>query len=159
MGKQFPALYPSGRYYPMLNEDIQYVGEKPLKALDVEVFPDTKRTSFEYYDDDGKTYDFEKDVYFLQTLSVQRADKTVIFETAAPAGSFKPELEYYTVKIHGPVATNVDINRVKLKQVANLAAMTGEGWYSGVDAARGDIPVTYIRIKAQTKQSVTLTAQ
>ncbi|UXN62843.1 DUF5110 domain-containing protein [Phyllobacterium zundukense] len=142
-----------------MHEEVQYVGEKPLKELDVEVFPDTKRTSFEYYDDDGKTYDYEKGAYFLQTLSVQRTGNTVLFEAAVPEGVFKPELEYYTVKIHGPAATSVDMNGVNLDQVANLVALTGEGWFSGNDAAHGNIPVTYVRIKAQAKQSVTLTTQ
>ncbi|WP_245425126.1 TIM-barrel domain-containing protein [Phyllobacterium brassicacearum] len=155
----FPLFIRQGAIIPMMHEDVQYVGQKPLKELDVEVFPDTKRTSFEYYDDDGKTYDYEKGVYFLQKLSVQRTGKTVLFEVAAPEGSFKPELEYYTVKIHGPIATSVELNGVKVGQVANLAALTGEGWIAGKDPAHGNIDVTYVRIKAQAKQSVTLTTQ
>lgn len=154
-----PLFIRQGAIIPMMHEDVQYVGEKPLKELDVEVFPDTKRTSFEYYDDDGKTYDYEKGVYFLQNLSVQRTSKTVLFETAAPEGSFEPKLEYYTVKIHGDVATNVELNGAKLNQVANLVALTSEGWYSGPDEAHGKIPVTYVRIKAKEKQSVTLITQ
>ncbi|MBZ9600299.1 TIM-barrel domain-containing protein [Phyllobacterium chamaecytisi] len=155
----FPLFIRQGAIIPMMHEDVQYVGEKPLKELDVEVFPDTKRTSFEYYDDDGKTYDYEKGVYFLQNLSVQRTGKTVLFETATPEGSFTPELEYYTVKIHGPVATSAELNGAKLDQVANQAALTGEGWYSGLDEAHGNIPVTYVRLNARKQQSVTLTTQ
>ncbi len=157
----FPLFIRQGAIIPMMHEDVQYVGEKLLKELDVEVFPDTKRTSFEYYDDDGKTYDYEKGVYFLQNLSVQRTGKTVLFETAAPEGGFKPELEYYTVKIHGPFATSVESNGAKLKQVPNLTDLNtaGEGWYSGKDADHGNIDVTYVRIRAQEEQSVKLTTQ
>jgi len=158
-----PLFFRAGAIVPMMREDVQYVGEKPLKELDVEVFPDTRRTSFDYYDDDGKTYDYEKNVYFLQTLSVQRTGNSVQFETAAPdaAGSFKPELEYYTVKIHGPVSTSVKVNSTAMTQTANVSTLTGtsEGWATGLDPLHGNIPVTYVRIKAQLKQSVTLTAQ
>ena len=115
----FPLFIRQGAIIPMMHEDVQYVGQLPLKELDVEVFPDTKRTSFEYYDDDGKSYDYETGEYFLQELSVQRTDKTVLFETAAPEGSFTPDLQHYIVKIHGPYATNVEVNGAKLNQVAN----------------------------------------
>lgn len=50
------------------------VRQTPLKQLDVEVYPDTKLTSFKYYNNDGKTYDYEKSVYFSQLFSAKRSD-------------------------------------------------------------------------------------
>jgi alpha-glucosidase (family GH31 glycosyl hydrolase) len=161
----FPLFIRQGAIIPMMHEDVQYVGQKPLKELDVEVFPDTKRTSFEYYDDDGKTYDYEKGAYFLQNLSVERKDKVVTFETAVPdpAGSFKPELEYYTVKVYPgtDAAKAVSINGQPTASVANLTSLTGgtEGWMPGSDSNRNGIRVIYIRLKAQVAQKVEITLQ
>ena len=35
----FPLFFRPGAIVPMLREDVQYVGEKPLTELNIEVFP------------------------------------------------------------------------------------------------------------------------
>ena len=128
------------------------------------MFPDTKLTSFEYYDDDGETYDYETGSYFLQTLSVERKAKVITFKTATPdlAGTFVPALEYYTVKIHpGPdaVAMTLSIDGQEKRPAANDRSLKDdyEGWISGHDPDRGNIPVIYVRLKAQVARKVEIT--
>ncbi|MFC5436855.1 TIM-barrel domain-containing protein [Rhodanobacter umsongensis] len=135
---------------------MDYVGEHPVAQLDVDVFPASHRTQFDYYDDDGETYDYEHGAYFSQTLAVQRHDDTVQFETGAVAGSYKPALQFYLLKIHGDAAAAVTGNGKAMPSFAGLDALQrshGEGWASGRD--RFGV-VTWVRIAAATRQIVVL---
>jgi alpha-glucosidase len=166
--RNFPLFIRQGAIIPMMSDAdanpasqtyVTSVGRWHPTELDVAVYPDTKRTSFDYYDDDGTTYDYEKGVYFLQNLSVQRKSNEVTFETAVPEGTFKPALKYYTLRIYGQNATTVSVNGERLNRGTNSAELTGEtvGWVNEIDTARNNLQVTYVRIKAQEKQSVVLT--
>lgn len=163
----YPVFFRAGAIVPMLPSDgIRYVGDPlySMRELNVEVFPDTKLTSFDYYDDDGQTYDYETGEYFLQKLSVQRVGKVVTFETAEPESKkFDPELQYYMVKIHpgNNSATEVSINGSPVQAVANQTSLssTTEGWFAGTDSDRGNIPCIYVRLKAKQAQKVEITLQ
>jgi alpha-glucosidase len=136
---------------------MDYVGEKPLTQLEVDVFPADARTQFDYYDDDGNTYDYEKGAYFAQSLSVQRQGHTVRFGTGAVSGSFKPALKSYLLKIHGGAAATVSSGSIALPAFDSVDALRrgqGEGWASGHDRYGA---VTYVRVKAATVRDVALT--
>ena len=138
---------------------MDYVDQKPVTTLDVDVFPDTRRTRFDYYDDDGNTYAYEHGAYFLQPLAVQRAGGTVTFETGAVEGTYKPALRFYLLKIHGHHAVAVDADGQPLQPFADPEALqhaSGEGWATGHDRY-GD--VTWIRIAAAQQRKLTLALQ
>ncbi|TPG07335.1 glycoside hydrolase family 31 protein [Rhodanobacter glycinis] len=138
---------------------MDHVGEHPVTQLDVEVFPAGMRTQFDYYDDDGATYDYEHGAYFSQSLAVQRHGDTVQFETGAVTGSFKPALQFYLLKIHGSATGTVSGNGKAMPNFADLDALQrhhGDGWASGHD--RFDA-VTWVRIAAATRQIVVLSPE
>jgi alpha-glucosidase len=129
-----------------------YVGEQPLVQLDVDVFPAAQRSTFDYYDDDGSSYDYEHGAYFLQPLSAQRRGNAIQLELGAASGSFKPALRFYLLKIHGAAAASVG----QLKAFADPAALQrsgGEGWARGHDRY-GD--VTYVRVAAARAAQITI---
>jgi len=136
---------------------MDYVGARPLTQLDVDVFPADARTQFDYYDDDGSTYDYEKGAYFMQSLSVQRHGNTVRLATSAVSGTYKPALKFYLLKIHGGATTAVDSNGAALKTFDGLDALAhsqGEGCASGRDRYGA---VTYVRVMAATAREIALT--
>lgn len=138
---------------------MDYVGQKPVTTLDVDVFPDTRRTTFDYYDDDGDTYAYEHGAYFLQPLAVQRTGDTVAFETGAVEGSYKPPLRFYLLKIHGGHASAVAAAGKPMQAFADPAALQradGEGWTTGHDRY-GEF--TWIRIIAAQQRKLVLTLQ
>ncbi|OOG36408.1 TIM-barrel domain-containing protein [Rhodanobacter sp. C05] len=138
---------------------MDYVGQKPITQLDVDVFPDTQRSAFDYYDDDGDTYDYEHGAYFSQSLSVQQQGDVVHFDTTASAGSFKPALKFYLLKIHGDAATAVTSASGALSSFASLDALQqsqGEGWASGHDRYG---TVTWVRVNAAVAQRITLSTK
>jgi len=138
---------------------MDYVGQRPVTSLDVQVFPSGAETHFDVYDDDGETYGYEKGAYFLQGLSVRRDGSKVTFRTAAPSGRFKPALQDYVLAIHGDPASTVSSDGKALPQAQSLdalRALPGEGWVRGHDRF-GE--VTYVKIAAGKVNDIQLSTQ
>ncbi|OOG54602.1 glycoside hydrolase family 31 [Rhodanobacter sp. B05] len=135
---------------------MDYVGEKPVTELAVEVFPSSRRSTFDVYDDDGTTYAYEHGDTFLQTLAVQRQGQAVTFETDASSGAFKPALRFYLLKIHGDPASSVSVDGKPMAARASVGMLQQadtEGWARGHDRFGA---VTWVRIAAGRKQTVRL---
>ncbi len=105
------AIIPSQPY-------MNYVGEKPVPEITLDLFPDTRETSFSYYDDDGATYDYEKGIYFKQNMHLKQEGKTVNFKIDAVEGTFKSELKTYLIKIHGLKGKSVTFGGAAVQNVA-----------------------------------------
>ena len=136
-----------------------YVGEHPAATVRVEVFPDSTRTDFDYYDDDGKTYAYEHGAYFLQRLSAQATSGTVSVTTTASSGTYRPALTHYVFAVHRTVATRITRDGAPLSRVAGLDALeqcTDACWTIGGDRYGG---VTYINLPAGVAASVQVTGE
>lgn len=126
---------------------MDYVGEKPLTEVTVDVFPGDRSSTFDYYDDDGTTYAYEHGAWFSQPLSVQRKQGSVQLELGVPAGSFKPALKFYLLKIHSDAAERIRGSST-LRSFDSLELLEnsgGEGWATGKDRFG---PVTYLKVAA-----------
>jgi len=151
-----PLFVRDGAIIPTRADPVDYVGEQPLTQLDVDVFPAAQRSTFDYYDDDGSSYDYEHGAYFLQSISAQRRGDTVRVELGAASGSFKPALRFYLLKVHGHTAGAVTGGGKSLPSFADPDALQrsqGEGWAGGRDRFGA---VTWVRIAAGAPQDVVL---
>jgi alpha-glucosidase len=148
-----PLFIKKGAIIP--NQDYQnYVGEKPVTNLYVDIFPDTKETSFNYYDDDGSTYNYEKNVYFKQTISTQDKTSSAVVNISSRTGSYNPDTKYYILKVHGRGTSDVKLNNSSMKVYSSyndLLNSDGEGIATGKDVY-GD--VTYIKVKTGNKDNI-----
>jgi len=136
---------------------MDYVGQRPVTTLSVDMFPAAAASHFDYYDDDGDTYAYEHGAYFSQKLSLQRSGDSVHVDIAASSGSYAPALKFYLLKIHGAQATGVTDHGRTLPALDSLDALTkasGEGWAHGHDRY-GD--VTWVRVVAAKAQDMVLT--
>jgi alpha-glucosidase len=127
---------------------MDYVGQLPVTAVRVNVFPAAERTDFDYYDDDGKSYAYEHGAYFLQHLSAQATPDAVSLTIAAPSGTWRPALTHYVFAVHRTVATQVTRDDVPLTRAADLTALeqcASACWTIGGDRYGG---VTYIKLPA-----------
>ena len=125
-----------------------YVGERAVTAMEVDVFPDVKQTDFDYYDDDGKTYRYEHGDYFLQRLSAQAASGVVSLTAATASGNYRPALTHYVFAVQRTLATQVTRDNVPLTRVADRAALqecASACWTVGGDRYGG---VTYVKLPA-----------
>lgn len=115
---------------------MDYVDQRPVSMVTVQVFPTGHATHFDYYDDDGETYAYEKGVYYLQPMTAQRHGNQVDFTLVAPQGSYKPALQDYLLAIHGDAASVVRLNGALLRHVPTLDSLkqsTNAGWAAGRD--------------------------
>ncbi|MHA6481104.1 TIM-barrel domain-containing protein [Paenibacillus sp. strain BS8-2] len=154
-----PLFVKQGAIIP--SEAVQdYAGQLTADTIHVDVFPSTSETSFEYYDDDGSSYDYESGGYFKQELSAQdNGGSGYSFDVAAKSGSYTPAVDYYLVKLHGKAGTAVTDNASSMSSYADLDALkaaAGEGWTTGKDIYG---PVTYVKVDAAlgTSQSIVVT--
>jgi alpha-glucosidase (family GH31 glycosyl hydrolase) len=136
---------------------MDYVGERAVTTLDVDLFPAAEATHFDYYDDDGETYAYRHGAYFSQRLDLQRTGDGVRVDLAAASGSYAPALKFYLLKIHGAAAAGVTANGKPLPSFAGTDALgqaSGEGWAHGHDRY-GE--VTWVRVAAAQAQAIVLT--
>ncbi len=148
-----PLFIRAGAILP--TQDVQqYVGERPVTRVFVEVFPTAAETSFNYYDDDGITYAYEKGAFFEQRLSTSDNGTAVRFDTAAPTGTYKPPLREYEVKLHGAAARTVTIDGAQsthYDDLAHLESGSAEGWTTATDRYG---PVTIVKITAAAAKQI-----
>lgn len=127
---------------------MDYVDQRPVTTVTVQVFSADHATHFDYYDDDGDTYAYENGVYFLQAMATQRHGTAVEFTLAATQGSYSPPLRDYLLAIHGTRAQAVRVNGARLASATSLAALKQSahaGWVAGRDRY-GD--VTWVKVPA-----------
>ena len=127
---------------------MDYVGQHPVTTVTVLVFPSDRETHFDYYDDDGDTYAYEKGVYFAQPMTTRRQGAEIDFTLAAPTGTYKPALRWYLLAVHGGAAHSVRVNGKPLDSVSGfnaLNASNGAGWASGHDRYGA---VTWVKLPA-----------
>jgi alpha-glucosidase len=145
--KDIPLFIRQGAIIP--SQDVQqYVGERPVSRVYVDVFPASEETTFTYYDDDGLTYAYEKGAYYKQQFSTRDEGAQVRLNAAMPAGTYKPALHEYEVRLHGVLARSLTIDGSETRRYADLPQLesqAAEGWTVGSDRF-GD--VTCVKVMA-----------
>jgi alpha-glucosidase (family GH31 glycosyl hydrolase) len=48
---------------------MNYIGEIPVDKVYMDIFPSVNKTDFNFYDDDGHSYDYENGTYYKQIIS------------------------------------------------------------------------------------------
>jgi alpha-glucosidase len=99
-----PLFIRSGAIIPTQTPQ-QYVGQSPVRAVTIDVYPDAKPSTFTYYDDDGSTYAYERGVYYKQEIHAQRDANHITVTFDRPEGSFTPPLKTFIVRIHASTHT------------------------------------------------------
>ncbi|MFY0580588.1 TIM-barrel domain-containing protein [Cystobacter fuscus] len=156
--EDLPLFIRKGAIIPM-QESQNWVGERAIRTVSLEVFPDAAQTRFTYYDDDGQTYQYEGNAYFKQAMAAQdNGASGVRFDIDARTGSYTPpSLQHYVLKLHGKSAASVTVNGSALTRYTGKAALesaSGEGWATGTDVY-GD--VTYVKVAAGFAKSILAT--
>ena len=150
-----PLFIRQGAIIP-LAPPMQYVGQTPMRSMDVEVFPAAARSSFDYYNDDGTDYAYEHGAYRLQSLAAQREAHGVSLTVGAPQGSWHGPLQWLVFAVHGIAASGVDAGNAPLAHAQDAAALRAgdaAGWASGQDRY-GE--VTWVKLPADQAMAVTL---
>jgi len=102
--RDIPLFIRSGAIVPR-QEPQQYVGQRPVREITVDIFPSDRLSAFDYYDDDGETYSYETGNYFKQRIRVQATSLAVNVWLDSRSGRFTPDLRDYVLRIHVPAHT------------------------------------------------------
>lgn len=108
-----PLFVKAGAIIPTV-EVMNYVGERPVTNVTVEVYPSAASSRFDYYDDDGESYDYERGVFFRQTLGAQAGPEGVTLTVGPRTGTFAPALRWYTFRVHAPGAGPAAVKLIRV---------------------------------------------
>ena len=78
---------------------MQYRGEKPMDEITLYVFPDKEETVFSFYEDDGRSFEYEQGKFSTTQITAKRNDNNSIIKIEAPKGNFNGMVENRTWNI------------------------------------------------------------
>jgi alpha-glucosidase len=134
-----PIFVREGAIIPM-GPVMEYADELTPDEITFETWPSASSSSFDLYEDDGISFDYETGEYAEVTLAQQLVSGMLEFDISGRSGSYVPASRHFLVKVHrwsDPV-TNVKLDEVPLDQYSNLTELrtAGTGYYYN---ATGDI--------------------
>jgi alpha-glucosidase len=91
-----PLFVRAGRIIP-LNQKLNYVDEKEIETLELNVFltEDNNLGSYSLYDDDGISYNYQNGVYNLTEFNYQYTDNQIIFNIERKEENYQQEFKDY----------------------------------------------------------------
>jgi alpha-glucosidase len=132
----------------------QYVDQLPMQEMTLDVFPATTVASFTAYDDDGKTYDYEKGSFMLQRITAERTAARTRISVAGATGHYASPLHSYLLRIHA-TASQLTRNGKPMRQESREEFQHGaDGWAQSSDKFGS---VILVRVPAGSASSTTLT--
>lgn len=87
---------------------VQSTAEMPTDTLNIHIYNGDIINSFVYYEDDGKSYDYEKDVFYKRTISFNPAIKTIDFNKAQ--GYYLSKFKNIKIILHGFNIGSINLN-------------------------------------------------
>ncbi len=120
---KLPVYVKGGSIIPMQSLT-QSTAELPTDTLAVHVYKGSKANHFVYYEDDGKSFGYQKGDFYKRDISFDPAKKTITFDKAE--GSYKTNFKYIRLVLHGfEQSTFVKAGNVNLKLQDSAVAFLG----------------------------------
>lgn len=134
----------------------QYVDQRRITAFTLDIFPSPEEADFLAYDDNGRTYRYEKGDYIRQEIKAElRGGETTL--TIAPAtGNYASSLRWYLLRVH-VAAKEVRLNGNLLLRtsVPKLPESSAGSWALTKDRF-GQVVLLRARAGEQSKSVITL---
>ncbi len=134
---RIPIFVRGGAIVPT-QQVVEYTDQAPINPLTFEIYPDGS-SSRDYYEDDGRSFDYQRGVSLDQQLSVSQNEHDVSISISAREGSYHPPARSFVLKVHsqGEKPQRVAIEGKTLPGLQSSAALDGttEGWaYDNVNS-------------------------
>lgn len=127
----------------------QYVGQSPVTELSLDIFPSESVAAFTAYDDDGKSYNYEKGKYLRQEITAQRRGGVTRVIIDGVTGNYVSPLRTYFLRIH-TTARQVALNG-KVLSIADGGAVSSRPGIYWVRQSDRFGPLVELRIMAGEK--------
>ena len=134
----------------------QYVGQRQVTEIALDIFPSRTTASFVAYDDDGQSYKYENGDDLRQQIRAVRAGESTEITIDAATGSYRSSWRTYLLRIR-TAGHSVSIDGKPLKQVAApaLPASAGTRWAADVDRF-GPLVLMRVAAGARNKSVITI---
>jgi alpha-glucosidase len=124
---KLPVYVKGGSIIPMQSLT-QSTNEQPTDTLTVHIYNGNNASSFVYYEDDGKSFDYKKGSFYKRIISLNPQNQTITFDNTE--GTYKSHFKSIKVILHGfeqTAAIKLNGEMLKLQQVnfAFLGAAAG----------------------------------
>ncbi len=146
-----PILIKAGSIIPMAPDGQHYVDE--IKSpLTVQVYPKGD-SSFELYEDDGKSYDYEKGVFSITKFTAKEIGSELLITRSAPVGKYAiPERDHIFcvhkgAKIKDVIQAGHSMPLLKSEEEFNQA---NEGWWQEISGKK----LLWIKVKGSVMEEV-----
>jgi len=135
----------------------QFVGERPVSEITLDIFPSETPATFTVYDDDGQTYSYEDGAFLRQEISAQKSGGSTSMSINSATGSYSSPLRTYLLRIHA-AANKVTMNGNLLTAQTGAGELAPDGahWERKLD--RFGL-VVLLRIPAGAKTPTTIALQ
>ncbi|CCU81150.1 Alpha-glucosidase [Halanaerobium saccharolyticum subsp. saccharolyticum DSM 6643] len=112
-----PILIKAGSIVP-LNEKLNYIGEKEIESLELNIFLSEVNNSgsYELYDDDGISYDYQNGIYNITKFDYKYTDNQIIFKINSIQDNYQQEFKDYKLIFNNLTKEplNIDVDNSKL---------------------------------------------
>jgi len=125
-----PILVKAGAIIPMAPEGQLYLDQKK-SPLTVRIYP-KGLSSFQLYEDDGKSYDYQKGIYAITSFKCIEYNNSLTVEKSEPVGSFQLPERDHVFRIHKKMnVKSVTYNEQPMKHFISEDAFekSGQGWF------------------------------
>ncbi len=126
---RMPIFVKEGGIIPM-QKPSQFIGESPVEKIILDIYPG-KSSSFELYEDDGKSMDYQNEGYAITKVECSESDGLVKVNIPVPSGKFQISQRKYNLQFHlESLPAKVMLNQTDLKKLESWSEDGNtKGWY------------------------------
>lgn len=95
---ELPVFVKAGSIIPV-QSIIQTTAEKPSDTLAIHIYKGDEPNSFVYYEDDGKSFNYENGDFYKRVISFNPSSKEITFDKVE--GSYTSNFKYLKIVLHG----------------------------------------------------------
>ncbi|MDR3219994.1 MAG: DUF4968 domain-containing protein [Dysgonamonadaceae bacterium] len=124
-----PIFVRVGAIIPM-QPPMQWIDQYPVDVLTLDVYP-SGISSYEMYEDDGKTMDYEKGVFARTRFISELKPKAWTFTAARPEGKYIPAAHTYLLKalLDSKPSTVSENGKILSELTTRIAVQEKTGWF------------------------------
>ena len=149
-----PVYIKAGAIIPM-QPAMQWVDQHPVDVITLDVYP-SGISSYEMYEDDGISMDYQKGIGSLTRFTSRLADDSWTFTADKPVGKYKPAKHTYLVKAYlQNVPQSVIENGKSLPVLSSVTdAERNTGWFYDIEHKR-----LYVKTAGDNRQKIEIVVQ
>ncbi len=151
--EKLPIFVKAGGILPQ--QKVLNLGQETADRITLEIFPEGE-SSYDIYDDDGKSQDYESGEYAITDVTVKEADDRTLIKVAAPRGKYEVPERRYALRVHGGSAPQAVYEGGKpLPSLPTASAYETHGpkagWY--FDQNAGEL---HVNLAGTSKEAITV---